>query len=56
MESGRVNHSWCMGVVSHSYGGLGGSREEVVVGRHAGQSQDGYVVRREMPEHVPTAR
>ena len=27
MEGGRVNHRWCMGVVDHSYGGLGGGRE-----------------------------
>ena len=26
MESGRVSHGWCMVVVSHGYGGLGGSR------------------------------
>ena len=24
MEGGRVNHTWCIGVVSHGYGGLGG--------------------------------
>ena len=23
MEDGRVSHSWCTGVVSHGYGGLG---------------------------------
>ena len=27
LEGGPVNHSWCMGVVSHSYGGLGGGRD-----------------------------
>ena len=29
MEGGRVSHSWCMGVVSHGYGGLGGGRDGV---------------------------
>ena len=27
MDSRRVNDSWCMGVVSDSYGGLGGGRD-----------------------------
>ena len=27
MEGGHVNHSWGMGVVSHSCGGLGGGRD-----------------------------
>ena len=27
MEGGRVSHNWCMGVVSHSYGGLSGDRD-----------------------------
>ena len=27
MGCGRVNHSWCMGVVSRGYGGLGGGRD-----------------------------
>ena len=26
VDDGRVNHSWCMGVISHGYGGLGGGR------------------------------
>ena len=30
-----------MSVVSHSYGGLGGGRDGVVVGKHARQSQEG---------------
>ena len=41
MEGGQINHNWCMGVVSHSYGGLGWGREVMVcrtkqgvVGRH----------------------
>ena len=28
MEDGGVNHSWFIGVVSQSYGGLGGGRDE----------------------------
>ena len=28
VEGERVNHSWCMGVVGHGYGGLGGDRDE----------------------------
>ena len=27
MEGGRVDHSWCMGVVSHGYGWLGEGRD-----------------------------
>ena len=27
MEGGQVNHSWCIAVVSCSYGGLGGVRD-----------------------------
>ena len=27
MEGGRVNHSWCMAVDSHGYGGLGRGRD-----------------------------
>ena len=38
-EYGRHSHSWCMCVVSHGYGRLGGAGMEVVVGMHAGQSQ-----------------
>ena len=26
-EGGGVSHSWCMSVVSHGYGGLGGGRD-----------------------------
>ena len=55
MEDGRVSHSWCMSVVSHGYGGLGGDRVEVVDGIHAGQSQ-GLVAYRDMSEHFPNVR
>ena len=27
MEGGPVNHCWCIGVVSHSYGVLGGGKD-----------------------------
>ena len=52
MKGGRVSHSWCMSVVSHGYGGLGGVRIEVVDGMHAGED----VACWEMPEHFQTAR
>ena len=39
MEGGPVSHSWCMCVVSHGYGGWVEAGMEVVVGKHAGQSQ-----------------
>ena len=42
MEGGRFSHSWCMCVVSHGCGWLGGDRLEVVDGMHAGQSQGGW--------------
>ena len=28
MEGGRINHSWCMCIVGHGYGGLGEGRDE----------------------------
>ena len=37
VKSEQVSHSWCMCVVSHGYGGLGGAGVEVVDGMHAGQ-------------------
>ena len=39
VEGGRVSHSWCMCVVSHGYGWLGGVIVEVVDGMHVGQRQ-----------------
>ena len=38
VEGGRVDHSWCMGVVRHGYGGM--AEMEVVDGRHVGPSQE----------------
>ena len=35
MEGARVSHSWCVNVVTHGYGGLGGAGMEVVDGKHA---------------------
>ena len=43
MKRGRVSHSWCMCVVGHGYGGLGGGRDGVVDGMHAGQGQGGWL-------------
>ena len=42
-----------MDVVSRSNGGLGVVKMEVVVGKQAGQNQEGLVACREMPEHFP---
>ena len=56
MENGRVNHSWCMCVVSHGYCMVGGAGMGVVDSKHAGQSRDVLVSGREMPEHFPCAR
>ena len=27
VEGGRVSHSWCLCIVNHGYGGLGGGRD-----------------------------
>ena len=51
----RINHSWCLGVVSHRCGGFGRAGMEVVAGRHVGQSQE-LVACQEMPEHFPNAK
>ena len=45
-----------MCVVSHGYGGFGGGRDGVAVGRHAGQSQEALVGCRKMPEHFQNVR
>ena len=39
MEGGRVSHSWCMCVVVMAMVGWMGAGMELVLGRHAGQSQ-----------------
>ena len=39
MEDGRVSHSWCMCVVVMAMVGWIGAGMELVLGRHAGQSQ-----------------
>ena len=39
MEGGRVSHSWCMCVVVMAMVGWMGTGMELVLGRHAGQSQ-----------------
>ena len=36
MNGGQVSHNWCMCVVSHGYGEVGGGRGEVVDGMHVG--------------------
>ena len=39
MEGGRVSHSWCMCVVVMAMVGGMGAWIELVLGKHAGQSQ-----------------
>ena len=39
MEGGRVSHSWCMCVVVMAMVGWMGAGMELVLGKHAGQSQ-----------------
>ena len=39
MEGGRVSHSWCMCVVVKAMVGWMGAGMELVLGKHAGQSQ-----------------
>ena len=39
MEGGRVSHSWCMCVVVMAMVGWMGTGMELVLGKHAGQSQ-----------------
>ena len=39
VEGGQVSYSWCVCVVSHDSGMLGGAGMEVVDGVHAGQCQ-----------------
>ena len=39
MEGGRVNHSWCMCVVVMAMVDWMGAGMELVLGKHAGQSQ-----------------
>ena len=39
MEGGRVSHSWCMCVVVMAMVGWMGVGMELVLGKHAGQSQ-----------------
>ena len=51
MEGGRVNNSWCNGVFSHGYGGLGGSRDGVGEWNACGEKARGLVACREIPEH-----
>ena len=56
VEGGRVNQTWCMGEVSHSYGGLVGAGIELEVGRYAEQSLGRFVACRVMPELIQSAR
>ena len=55
VEGGRVSHSWCMGVVSHGYGRLGGGSDGGG-GWYACWIKLGVVTCRKMPEHLLSAR
>ena len=56
VEGERVNHSWCMGVVGHGYGGLGGDRDGGG-GWYSCVTRPGWLVAcREMVEHFWNAR
>ena len=54
VEGGRVSHSWCMSVVSHGYGVLGGVRDGG--GEWYACRTKPRVTCREMPEHFQSAR
>ena len=56
VEGGRVSHSWCMGVVTHGYGVLGGGSDGVGGWYACGTKLVGGVACRERPEHFPSAR
>ena len=51
VEGGRVSHSWCY-LLSLWWVG---AQMEVVVGGHAGQSQEVFVACQRMPEHFLSA-
>ena len=53
-EGRQDNHSWCIGVFSHSFGWVEAGIEEMV-GMHAGQSQEWLVACGEMLVHFPCA-
>ena len=55
MEGGRVIHSWCMGVVSHSCGGLGGGMDGGGGSYANGTKPGGLVACRQMLEHFLSA-
>ena len=53
---GRVRHSWCMCVVIHGYGWLGGGRNTGDGWYAYGTKSERIVACRVMPEHIPSAR
>ena len=55
VEGGRVSHSWCMCVVSDSYGRLGGGRDGGGGWHACGTKPRGLVASRQMQEHIQSA-
>ena len=56
MEGGRVSHTYCMCIVSHGHGGVGGGRDGGS-GRYAcGTKSRGLVVCREVPGNIRSER
>ena len=49
-------HSWCMCVVSHGHGGLGGYRDGGGGWYAFGTEQSGLVAYQDISEHIPSAR
>ena len=56
MEGGQVTHCWCMCVVGHGYGGLGGDRNEGGGWYACGAKLGRLVACREMPEDFLSVR
>ena len=51
VEGGRVSRSWCMGIVSDGYGGLGGSMDGGGGWYACGTKPGELVACSEMPRH-----
>ena len=56
VEGGTVGHSWCMCVVSHGYGGLGGGMDGGGGWYACRTMPRGLVACQKMPEHFLSVR